>query len=360
MIVRKLQIKNFRNYESATITPAEGMNVLYGKNAQGKTNLLEAIYLFAMAKSFRAAKDNELLRFGQESAEIKADFYTFGRELSGEILLSATKRKYIRVGGVPLSKTSELLGQFPIVAFSPDELQLISGAPEIRRRFCDSAISAGKPAYYSALHEYHRICKQKNALLKNAPRPEELLVWNTGLAEKGALLMQYRREFFEKIAPICKTFHREIAPGETLFVKYAPSVPVKPDKTAQAEAILEVLTKRAEAEIQMGISMTGPHRDEVQFFINDRPARDYASQGQQRTAAVVLKVAQATLAKHETGEEPLLLLDDVFGELDSDRRAFLAENMAGRQTIMTGTEKNDALKADRYFKVEDGKVCIST
>lgn len=360
MIVRQLQLKNFRNYQDATFTPSEGINLLFGKNAQGKTNLLEAFYIFASAKSFRTTRDNEMIHFGEENAEVQGDFCAYGRDIKGEIVFSAGKRKFIRVGGVPLQKTSELLGQFPMVVFSPDELQLISGAPEGRRRFCDSAISARKPAYYSALHEYLRVCKQKNALLKKAPRKEEMQIWNTQLAEKGAVLMQYRQEFFDTLAPICKEYHRQIAPGETLEVRYAPSVPKKADRKEQAEAIFEALQKRAEAEIAMGLSMTGPHRDEIQFFINNRAARDFASQGQQRTAAVVLKVAQAALVKKETGEEPLLLLDDVFGELDQDRRAFLGENMSGRQTVITATEKDAVLKADRYFLVEDGNVCIST
>ena len=359
MILHAVTLENFRNYDKVTLSPSAGINYIYGKNAQGKTNLLEAINLFATAKSFRAARDTEMIRFGAKEAKIHGKITAHGRDMTGEITLSSDKRKKIAVNGVVLEKTSALLGEFPVVVFSPDELHLISGAPEGRRRFMDSAICARKPSYYSVLHEYIRIWKQKNVLLKKAPKPEDLAVWNLQLAARGAILMEYRKNFFAALAPICQAFHGEIAAGEVLSVRYAPSVILKEDRKAQEEAILAALEKKSEAEIAVGQSLIGPHRDEIQFFINDRAAREYASQGQQRTAAVVLKVAQAALLEKETGEKPLLLLDDVMGELDAHRRAFLAENMKGRQTVITGTDKDDVKGADAIFFVEDGKACIS-
>ncbi len=359
MIIHEVRLQNFRNYDALSFKPAAGVNYIYGKNAQGKTNLLEAVYLFTAAKSFRTTRDTEMIKFGADETRVGAKITAHKRRMTSEIRIYGSKKKKILLNGAMLSKTSELLGEFPIVVFSPDEMHLISGAPEGRRRFLDSAISARKPAYYSALHEYSRILKQKNALLKKAPSAADLSVWNEQLAARGAEIMEYRRLYFNVLAPLCKKYHAEIAKGETLSVRYAPSIPAKGDVRLQERAILETLEKRREAEIAMGLSLAGPHRDEMQFLINDRPARDYASQGQQRTVAVVLKVAQAALLEKETGESPVLLLDDVFGELDKNRRAFLIENMYGRQTMITGTDKIPVRSTTTFFEVGDGEICIS-
>ena len=211
MKLSRLSVSDFRNFETAELEFSEGLNVIYGKNAQGKTNLLEAVWLFTAAKSFRAVGDSEMIRFEKDAATVKTEFFAFGRENSGEIIISPGKRKLIKIGGVPLEKTSELLGQFPCVLFSPDELHIVTGAPEVRRRFIDSAISAFRPAYYGALRAYLRVWKQKNALLKIGPEKEALSVWNVQLANEGARLMQYRKAFFEALSLICAEMHREIA-----------------------------------------------------------------------------------------------------------------------------------------------------
>ncbi|MBE7062621.1 MAG: DNA replication/repair protein RecF [Ruminococcaceae bacterium] len=363
MRVNRLYIQDFRNYKEAEVTFCPGVNLIYGKNAQGKTNLLEALWLFTNAKSFRTAQDGEMIRFSAESATVKTGYTAFGRDQTAEIILNTGKRKLLRLGGAPLEKTSELLGQFPAVLFSPDELHIITGAPEVRRRFTDSAISAFRPAYYGALRTYLRVWKQKNVLLKNTPEKEALSVWNEQMAQSGAKVMQYRKEFFSRLAPLAAEMHRQVAGKEEYMeVSYAPSVPVKETVEVQAEALFAALEKKRDAEIYAGLSLVGPHRDEMKFTVNGKDARSFASQGQMKTAAVSLKIAQGMLLEEETGEPPAVFLDDILGELDEERRNFLLSNMHGRQIILTCTER-DAVKVEgetRYFHVEDGTVCIST
>ncbi len=363
MLLKRLTLSDFRNYEKAELDFSPGLNVLYGKNAQGKTNLLEALWLFTAAKSFRAVQDSEMIRFAEGAATVKTEYFAFGREMQGEIIISPGKRKLIKLCGAPLEKTSELLGQFPAVLFSPDELHIITGAPEVRRRFMDSAISAFRPAYYGALRSYLRIWKQKNALLKNQPKKEELSVWNSQLASAGARLMQYRKTFFEELSPRAAQLHRQIAGcEETLSVLYAPSCPVKENIETQEEALFSALEKKREAEIYQGLSLVGPHRDEMKFLIGEKDARAFASQGQMRTCALSLKIAQGVLLEEKSGEVPLVLLDDVFGELDGERREFLLSHLKDKQVILTCTEKDAVINKGekRFFEVKEGSVCIST
>lgn len=363
MQINRLFLQDFRNYEMQDISFCPGVNIFYGNNAQGKTNLLEALWLFTAAKSFRTQKESEMIRFGAKEAKVKAEFSVFGRETNAEITLYSEKRKLLRLGGAPLTKTSELLGQFPAVLFSPDELHIITGAPEVRRRFMDSAISAARPAYYGALRNYMRSWKQKNTLLKHEPKKEDLTVWNLQMAESGARVMQYRKLFFESLAPLAAQMHKRVAgKEEILSVQYAPTVKTADALEEQKEILFTALEKKREAEIYAGLSLVGPHRDEMKFSIDTLEAKSFASQGQMRTAAVSLKIAQGMLLEKETGEMPCVFLDDILGELDAQRRAFLLKSLENKQIFLTCTEKN-GVKMDRdarYFAVSGGTVCIST
>lgn len=363
MIIKTLTLSAFRNYESAFLSFCPGINILHGKNAQGKTNLLEALWLFTAAKSFRTGKDSEMIRFGESEARVKAEFFAFGRDTNAEIHISGGKRKLLRLGGAPLEKTSALLGQFPAVLFSPDELHIITGAPEVRRRFMDSAISAMRPSYYGALRSYMRAWQQKNVLLKREPKKEELSVWNLQMAESGARIMQYRNAFFTALSPLADAMHRQVAgKDEPLSVCYDPTVKLAGGIEEQTELLYAALEKKQEAEISAGLCLIGPHRDEIQFLIDGRPARSFASQGQMRTAAVSVKVAQGKLLEKETGEPPAIFLDDILGELDLERREFLLGSMEKRQIILTCTEKDAVSLSGKAcsFLVDGGKVCTST
>ncbi len=363
MFVRRLTLRDFRNYKDADVHFSPGHTLIYGENAHGKTNLLEALWLFTAAKSFRTGQDSEMIRFSAEEARVRAEFTAFSREQSAEITISQGKRKLVKMGGAPLSKTSEILGQFPAVIFSPDELHIITGSPEVRRRFMDSAISAAKPLYYSALHTYIRAWKQKNALLKINPKKEELAVWNEKLAECGARVMLERDRFFRALAPFAAEMHRMVAgKNEVLSVSYAPSVPMKENVEEQKEFLYAQLMKKADAELSQGLSLLGPHRDEIRFLIDGKDARAFASQGQMRTAAVSVKIAQGRLLEEETGEAPAVFLDDILGELDGRRRTLLLESLLKNQVILTCTEK-EAVKVEgdvNYIEVKEGTACIST
>ncbi len=362
MFAKRLILSDFRNYEEAELAFSPGVNLIYGQNAQGKTNLLEALFLFTAAKSFRAAQDGDMIRFGKEAASVKTEYFAFGRETNAEIIIQSGKRKLLKLGGAPLEKTSALLGQFPAVIFSPDELHIITGAPEVRRRFMDSAISAFRPIYYGALRTYLRVWKQKNALLKKDPCRDDLTVWNEQMAEAGARVMQYRKAFFEELSPICTDVHRQIAgKDEILHVLYAPTAPLKDSVEQQRDSLFAALEKKRDAEIYAGLSLLGPHRDEMKFTISGKDARTFASQGQMKTGAVALKIAQSILLEDKSGEAPILLLDDVLGELDAERRGFLLSHMQHRQVILTCTDK-DAVKITgekRFFEVKEGKICTS-
>ncbi len=362
MIIKKLLLSDFRNYTDAEVEFCPGVNIIYGENAQGKTNLLEALWLFTGGKSFRTGADSEMIRFSKSKTTVKTQYEAFGREMDGEITISQGKRKLLKLCGAPLEKTSAILGQFPAVLFSPDELHIITGAPEVRRRFMDSAISAARPAYYGALRTYLRVWKQKNAYLKGNPEKEILSVWNQQLAAAGAKVMQYRKTFFEALSPIAEKYHKKIAgKEEILSVTYAPSVPGAGTLEQQRQLLFDALQKRRDAEICQGLSLVGPHRDEIRFFIGEKDARSFASQGQMRTAAIALKIAQGELLAQETGEEPAIFLDDILGELDPKRRNFLLSNMENRQIILTCTEKEglDILGETRLFHVKEGTVCMS-
>ena len=363
MQISRLILQNFRNYEMQDISFCPGINIFYGQNAQGKTNLLEALWLFTAAKSFRTQKDSEMIRFGAKEAKVLTEFSAYGRETNAEITLYSEKRKLLKLGGAPLNKTSELLGQFPAVLFSPDELHIITGAPEVRRRFMDSAISAARPAYYGALRNYMRSWKQKNTLLKKEPRKEDLSIWNMQMAESGALIMQYRKKFFESLSPLAMDMHKNVAgKEEILSVQYAPTVKTADSLEEQKEILFSALEKKREAEIYAGLSLLGPHRDEMKFMIDTLDARSFASQGQMRTAAVSLKIAQGMLLEAETGEVPSVFLDDILGELDAERRSFLLKSMENKQVFLTCTEKNGVKMETeaQYFEVKEGTVCIST
>ena len=362
MVVKTLSLTDFRNYTNAEIAFFEGVNLIYGKNAHGKTNILEALWLFTGAKSFRTNQDSEMIRFSASEAHVKTEFSAFSRAQTAEITISGGRKKLVKLGGAPLRRTSEILGQFPAVIFSPDELHIITGAPEVRRRFMDSAISAAKPLYYSALHTYIRNWKQKNALLKNNPKKEELTVWNEKMAEAGARVMQYRSAFFESLAPFASEMHRMVAgKDEALSVLYAPSAPLGDSVESQTELLYTALMKKADAEMYAGLSLVGPHRDEIRFLIDGKDARAFASQGQMRTAAVSVKVAEGRLFEEETGEAPAVFLDDILGELDRERRTLLLESLAKNQVLLTCTEREAVTLsgAVRYFEVLEGTVCTS-
>ncbi len=358
MFIEKLRVINFRNYICQEVVFSRETNVIYGNNAQGKTNLLEALALFSSGKSYRRSSDKDLIRYGEDYTRVIVEFDVSGVKKDAEIFITSGKSKYIKLCGVNLRKTSELLGAFRCVVFSPDELLLINGAPEIRRNFTDLVLSSLKPLYYDNLKKYYKILKQKNNLLKSNSESimDTLPVWNEKLSAVGTEIMCYRNEFIDAINPLIKNAYGEISEGkENLCIKYAPSVNcVLSDKKTIKEKLFEIMDKKMQSEIYQGVSSVGIHRDDFEFYINDKNAKSFASQGQQRSAIIALKEAEARLIFDKTGEQPVLLLDDVLSELDIKRREYILKGLNERQVIITCTEKATAKNGSKYFCVKNG------
>ncbi len=353
MRVDKLVLKNFRNYEEETLEFTEGTNIIYGKNGMGKTNALEAIYYFSQGRGFRGGV-RDAVRSGCDGAVIRLFFNSCGREQEGAVYFDG-KRKKILLNDIELKKTSQLVGRFGCVLFTPDEMNLVKGAPEVRRRFLDSAIIPLKPAFLPLLLRYDLILKQKISLLR-AEKYSMLPVFNQQLAEAGSRIILLRRSYVEKIRGFAAEAQADISSGaERLEISYSSGVRGEGGLEAIREAFLKKLAEMEESEKENKICFVGPHRDDLMFKINGKSARSFASQGQQRSVVVCMKCAQMELLREETDEYPVLLLDDIMSELDRGRREFLTERIKGKQVIITCTE-TDGAGAENIIRIENGAV----
>ena len=362
MIVRHVSLCDFRNYTKQVLDLSPGLNILVGANAQGKTNFLEALYFGAMGRSRRAGNDRELIRFGAKAAFVQLEVET-GRELmetsglapSGNRIDVHIRRegpKGIAVNGLPLQRLGDLFGVLLVVMFSPEDLQLVKNGPAERRRFYDMELCQLSPVYYGDLQRYYRVMKQRNSLLKRLQkfRDEALLAslapWDEQLADYGARIVAHRRRFTVRLDELASAIHGRVTGGlETLRVAYKPSV--------NEADFREKLARNLERDIYMGTTTIGIQKDDAVFYINDVDARQYGSQGQQRTASLSLKLAEIDLIREEKGETPVLLLDDVFSELDADRQRCLLESIQDVQTVLTCTGVEDML-AEVCGSAEDG------
>lgn len=358
MFVRKLYLRDFRNYEEEELELAPLTNIIYGNNAQGKTNILEAVYLFAQGRSHRAKTDKELVRFGSEFATLKLDFSDKERDYLAKIQIAGNGKKAVRVNHVAIPKLSRLMNYLNVVMFSPEDLSIVKGSPSGRRRFADSAISQLYPSYMSALAEYNKTLIQKNSLLKamrfNGGGADTLSVWNAQLAAAAVKVMRSRMDFVERICRAAAAIQEEIS-GETLSMRYAPNIRVE-DVTETA--VLDFLESRAGRERDAGASLYGVQRDDIEITVNGRDAKLFASQGQQRTAALSMKIAQSEYINDIKGEYPVLLLDDIMSELDINRRMYLSERIRDKQVLITSTDTDivNGGATTRLFRIDSGKV----
>lgn len=359
MYIKRLKLKGFRNYAEEELEFSPLTNFIYGNNAHGKTNILEAVYLFAQGRSHRAKSDRELIRFGEEQARLTLEFSDSSRDYVADMRISARGRKAININHVPVAKLSKLMNYLNVVMFSPEDLDLVKGSPFCRRRFIDSAISQLYPSYLASLMEYHKVLDQKNSLLKalrasGATSDPTLAVWNEALAASGVRLMEARAEFAGRINAAAGRIQDEIS-GERLIIKYVPSI--KTDDITK-EGIFEYLSSRARREIEMGSSQYGLQRDDLDIYVNEKEAKLFASQGQQRTAALAMKTAQAEYIKDIKGEWPVLLLDDIMSELDLGRRMYLSERIRDKQVLITSTDTDlvEGGTETRLFHIENGRV----
>ncbi len=359
MRIKNLTLTNFRNYENEKFSFSDGLNVLFGKNGQGKTNCAEAVFYLCTGASLRIRHDKQLIRIGENCAKISAE----AENRYGKVCIEADiyeEKREIRVNGNKIKKSADLMGHLGSVFFSPGELRLIQDGPDERRRFMNLSISQTSASYYTALLRYNRILDQRNALLKNKDFNlimDTLPVWDEQLCRYASVIIKKRGEFAEALSPIAKELHSFLTDGEEELV-VSPSKTYKGEVDEIAEKLKKQLANCYEKDLRLGFTTVGPHRDDLDFFIGGKDAKAYASQGQTRTAALAVKLSEVEIFKQLSGEYPVLILDDVMSELDLSRRKKLLKKVEGLQTILTCTHTERVLYgADcRKIRVEDGKI----
>lgn len=357
MTVKTLELNNFRNYEELHIDFEDGTNILYGDNAQGKTNVLEAIYLSGTTKSHKGSKDREMIRFSQEESHIRALIDKSGKEFQIDMHLKKNRTKGIAVNKIPIRKASELFGILNIVFFSPEDLNLIKNGPKERRRFLDLELCQLNRIYLAELSKYNKILMQRNKLLKDIYfRPElkdTLPVWDMQLAEYGKKVTAERRRFVDQLNDVVTEIHSKISGGkEEMVLRYEPNV--------EEDNFEGELQNSMARDLKLGQTSVGPHKDDLSFQIRGIDIRKFGSQGQQRTSALSLKLAEIELVQKVIKDSPVLLLDDVLSELDSNRQNYLLNNISGTQTIITCTGLDEFVRnrfeIDKIFEVVEGKI----
>lgn len=339
MIAKTLQVNNFRNIEAASIELHPELTVLHGRNAQGKTNMLEAVFVASWGKSFRTQRETELIRDGADSASVGLRFDSAGREQEITCRFFAEKKREIEINGIPVRRAAELYGRFAAVLFVPAHLEIVRGAPEERRRFLDMALCREKPAVLTLMNNYRRALDQRNRVLKDMQRfsglDDMLSVWDARLVQLGSALSAQRAAFCEKLAQSASRIYADLADGEELIPEFEPGGGLTPDAYAEA------LARARSDDERVGHTSVGAHRDDIRITVGGRDGRRFASQGQQRSAVIAMKLAEAELLRAATGETPVLLLDDVLSELDAGRRGFLLERMTGMQRIVTACDASE-------------------
>lgn len=369
MFLRKIFLKNFRNYAFGEVEFGEGINIFFGENAQGKTNLLESIYLLSLGRPYRANRDQDLVKWQENSFLVKGIGQRDKRTLVIEVSFNLEGKKNIKVNSQSQKRLSDFLGLLNTVIFSPGDLQLVQGPPGERRKFLDLEISQISPKYNYHLQQYSRTLQQRNNLLRelrdNKRNIDLLSIWDDQLADLGSKLVKKRRESLKRLAILAKLMHRKITSNqETLELKYLSSLDNLEDKVGEEE-IKNIFKQKLEnirgEEIYRGVTTVGPHRDDFSFLINEIDVKTFGSQGQQRTSVLSLKLAELEFMKSETGEYPLLLLDDVMSELDQERREHLLKTVKNKvQTFITTTDlkvfPQDFLKEADLFEISKGKI----
>lgn len=357
MIIESIELKSYRNYDELHMDFNQGTNILYGDNAQGKTNILEAIYVCCTTKSHRGSKDREMIKFEREESHIKLNIRKNDVPYRIDMHLKKSKTKGIAINGIPIKRASELFGIVNVVFFSPEDLNIIKNGPSERRRFIDLELCQLNKLYVHALVQYNKVISQRNKLLKELmfkPEYEETLdIWDIQMLQYGKEIIRYRQEFVNQINDMIKGIHLKLSgEKEELILVYEPNTSVQ-----NFEANMK---KSRTQDMRQKTTLIGPHRDDVSFMINDIDIRRFGSQGQQRTAALSLKLAEIELVKQLVYDYPILLLDDVLSELDSSRQNHLLSGINHIQTIITCTGLDDFInhrfRIDNIFRVIDGIV----
>lgn len=357
MFIKSIDLNDYRNYEHIHIDLDKGVNIFYGDNANGKTNILESIYICGTTKSHRGNKDKEIIKFDKDESHIRLLFDKNEIDYQIDMHLRKDKSKGIAVNGVKLKKAAELLGIMNIILFSPEDLSIIKNGPSDRRKFVDTELCQLDKVYLYNLTNYNKIINQRNNLLKDISFHPELRdtidVWDSQLVSLGNKIIERRLKFVEELNEIIYEIHKNLSgEKENLLIKYEPNIDI--------ENFEEKLKINIEKDIKYKLTSVGPHRDDFDFYINDKDAKKYGSQGQQRTVALSLKLAEIKLVENITGNTPILLLDDVLSELDSNRQNYLLNSIGNIQTIITCTGLdefvNSRIKMDTVYHVRDNSL----
>ena len=361
MNVESLSIQDYRNIESIEFLPAPGVNVIYGENAQGKTNLLEAIWLFTGLRSFRGSKERELRRFGAEAARLSMNFHNDVRDMTADILI--TDKKTASVGGLPYGSSTKLVGEFLAIIFAPQHLDLIKGGPAERRKFINQALCQLKPNYAKNLTQFNRAMQQRNQLLKDAIYHSELYdtldVWDDRFSSFGAVVISERMKYLEALRPFLDEFYGGISGGrEQISIEYSAGFGdvqgsfSSDDPAVIKEELMAQLKAHRREDSFAGFTTIGPHRDDLNVKLDGISVKSFGSQGQQRSCALSLKMSEASVIRSLTGKQPVALLDDVMSELDAGRQDYILNHIDGWQVFITCCEPSTILLS----KTENGKL----
>ena len=353
MYIEKIKLQNFRNYEQLDLDLNKNINIIYGDNAQGKTNILEAIFLCSFGKSFRTTKEKEMIKFNEDRCLVEI-FYQ-KKDRNGKIKIEIGNKKQISINGVKIKKLSELLGNINIVLFTPDDINILKDGPSNRRRFLDMLIGQLKPNYVYNLNMYLKTIEQRNNYLRQIReenKPEKMLeIWDEKLTEYGNIIYNYRKQFMDLIAEKINEIHKKITEDkENIKIEYTSNCDSK-------EEYLKLLKQRRKLDIIKGFTTKGVHRDDFVIYINDKEVNTYGSQGQNRTVVLSLKLAELNVIYDLIGEYPILLLDDFMSELDENRRKNFLKNIENTQVILTGTDKIDLQNLEfNLYNVKKGAI----
>ena len=366
MILKKISLKNYRNILDLEIKPCKNINIIYGKNAQGKTNLLESIWMLTGTRSFRATKDKDIINFNQKWTNLTGQFFSNNTDQEIIIEIKDTRRKAY-LNGVDEGFATNIIGTFRVIIFSPVHMSLIKGGPDLRRRLIDAAICQLKPKYTRLISGYNHILKQRNSLLKslniNHSLKDTLDIWNQKLVSYGSEIILERIKYLKDLKKISSDIYSEISQSrEKLSIDYSCCVKIDEENTVHDifSALEKKLNSNTETDISNGFTSVGPHRDDVVFLINSKPIKLFGSQGQQRSSILAVKLSEARYMEKKTKEKPIVLLDDVMSELDLHRRKYITEKIKDYQVFITSCEDIDTIenKETKKFLIEQGKVII--
>ena len=366
MNVTRLNINNFRNIEHMELEPSEGINIIFGENAQGKTNLIENIWLFSGFRSFRGSKENDLIRFGEDFLRTEMDFYGSGRNQNAKLIISGQQKK-ILLNSVPLTAASKLIGNFNCVVFAPSYISIVRGNPSERRKFLDSALCQFRPYYAKLLTDYNKILIQRNSLLKELKHSDKnyefLEIWNENMAQKTVQIINERIKYLKNLSTTSSEIYSGLSRNkEKLSLDYMLKVSANRyeniTEDISIDKIRDIIKQSEKSDILYGTTNVGSHRDEINIKIDGISAKNFGSQGQQRSAALSLKLGEAEIIKEITGERPVALLDDVMSELDIHRQDYILNHIRDWQVFITCCEPSTVLRLydGKTFEIRNGKI----